>query len=280
MLCVLLIFTALTPSCSSFCHGGAVKLGLRDIDLLIDRISFSNRKNCGKRRPLRRGDQYDWSSPKLFTPTPRRDRLAAAAQSLGRTETSFSVDHRIAKALSHPLRAEILTILHKRVASPNQLSQELGEGLSQVSYHVKVLKDFDCIELVKTEPRRGAVEHFYRAIAAPFLSDEDFGALPTSARQDLTLVSMQMINRDVVEAVGAGTFNSREDRHFSRTALVIDEQGWKDLAFILEDALDRVLAVQTESSLRLAKSQGEEIHTKVDILHFESPAPGHKDKGE
>ena len=55
------------------------------------------------------------------------------------------------------------------MASPNELSKELEEGLSQVSYHVKVLKDFECIEMVKTEPRRGAVEHYYRATSRAFL---------------------------------------------------------------------------------------------------------------
>jgi DNA-binding transcriptional ArsR family regulator len=182
----------------------------------------------------------------------------------------------MAKALSHPLRVRILTILHKRVASPNQMAQELGEGLSQVSYHVKVLKEFDCIELVRTEPRRGAVEHFYRAISAPFLTDNDFEELPESARRDLSVVSVQMIIQDVMEALDAGTFNVRSDRHFSRTALVVDEQGWEDLASLLAGTLDRVLEIQLESSSRLAKSGEEEIHAKVDMLHFESPGPSER----
>ncbi len=190
-----------------------------------------------------------------------------------KTKTQSGVSLRMAKALSHPLRVQILTILHKRVASPNQIAQELGEGLSQVSYHVKVLKEFNCIELVDTKPRRGAVEHFYRAIAAPFLTDSDFKSLSPEARQDLSVVSVQMIVRDAVEALEAGTFDSRADRHFSRTALVVDEQGWKDVASLLADTLDRVLEIQVESSMRLAKSAGKEIHAKVDMLHFESPAP-------
>ena len=49
------------------------------------------------------------------------------------------VDPRVAKALSHPLRAHVLTILNERVASPNQMSEELGEPLGNVSYHVKAL---------------------------------------------------------------------------------------------------------------------------------------------
>ena len=85
-----------------------------------------------------------------------------------RKEQGSGVDQRLVKALAHPLRVEILTILNERMASPNELSKELDEGLSQVSYHVKVLKDFECIEMVKTEPRRGAVEHYYRATSSGF----------------------------------------------------------------------------------------------------------------
>jgi hypothetical protein len=47
------------------------------------------------------------------------------------------------------------------VASPSELPDALGEPLGNVSYHVRILRELDCIELVRTEPRRGALEHFY-----------------------------------------------------------------------------------------------------------------------
>jgi|GEM_PF-3151758 Bacterial regulatory protein, arsR family. len=72
---------------------------------------------------------------------------------------------RMAKAESNPVRFAILNILRQRVASPTELSKELGVSMSLASNHVKVLKEYDCIELVKTKPRRGALEHFYRAKA-------------------------------------------------------------------------------------------------------------------
>lgn len=68
----------------------------------------------------------------------------------------------LAKAMAHPLRVQILTKLQQGISSPNRLAQELKEPLGNVSYHVKTLLEYDCVELVKTEPRRGAVEHFYK----------------------------------------------------------------------------------------------------------------------
>jgi DNA-binding transcriptional ArsR family regulator len=73
------------------------------------------------------------------------------------------IDLRLVKALTHDLRVQILEILNERIASPKELAAELGEGLPQVSYHVNVLREYDCIELVSTAPRRGATEHYYRA---------------------------------------------------------------------------------------------------------------------
>jgi DNA-binding transcriptional ArsR family regulator len=71
-----------------------------------------------------------------------------------------------AKAYSHPLRARILRLLGEGVRSPGDLAVELGKPLGVVSYHVRMLRDYGMVELVRTEPRRGALQHFYRATDA------------------------------------------------------------------------------------------------------------------
>ncbi len=81
---------------------------------------------------------------------------------------------RLATELLHPKQRAIVNYLriHKQ-GSPNEMSKALGEGLSQISYHVKVLFDAEnkekpsLLKLVGTEPRRGAVEHFYALRAKP-----------------------------------------------------------------------------------------------------------------
>jgi hypothetical protein len=67
---------------------------------------------------------------------------------------------------THPLQLWILHVLETElaIASPNKLSELGDHPLGNVSYHVKELVKTGMVELVKTEPRRGAVEHFYRAI--------------------------------------------------------------------------------------------------------------------
>ena len=181
------------------------------------------------------------------------------------------ITQQLAKALAHPLRVRILSSLHKGISSPNQLAQELGEPLGNVSYHVKTLLEYDCVELVKTEPRRGAVEHFYRATDRAFLSDSDWAKIPASARKGISGSILESIGQSATEAMAEGTIESRKDSHLSDTPLVLDEKGWKDLNKVLADAVKSAGAIQKEAAGRLGKD-GEGVSTKLAIMHFEVPA--------
>jgi DNA-binding transcriptional ArsR family regulator len=182
------------------------------------------------------------------------------------------ITQQLAKALAHPLRMRILSSLHRGISSPNQLSQELDEPLGNVSYHVKTLLEFDCIELVKTEPRRGAVEHFYRATERTFFSDEDWAKVPASARKGIVGVILETIGEDATRALIEGTIENRNDSHITRTPLVLDEQAWKDLNTVLADTLERANTIQQEAAARLNKSKDESINTKLVMMHFETPS--------
>jgi len=185
--------------------------------------------------------------------------------------SKVAVDQRLVKALAHPMRVQILIILNERMASPNELSKELDEGLSQVSYHVKVLKDFECIEMVKTEPRRGAVEHYYRATARAFLTDQDWQKLPDSIKPGMSASFVKMLMDDVVGALQGGTFDARDDRHISWTPGPVDDQGWDETVNLINETLDKVIAIQTQSAARLAKADAEGIPSSVALLHFQGP---------
>jgi hypothetical protein len=67
--------------------------------------------------------------------------------------------------LRHPLRRELLRLYVKEAdrLSPKQLSDFTKKNLYLVGYHVRTLAEHGAVELVAEEPRRGAVEHFYRA---------------------------------------------------------------------------------------------------------------------
>jgi DNA-binding transcriptional ArsR family regulator len=185
-------------------------------------------------------------------------------------EQAGLVDERLAKALSHPMRAHILAILNERVASPNEIAKIIDERLPNVSYHVRALHELECIELVRTAQRRGAIEHYYRAVKRPFFSDRDWKRLPQSARQAISDVALQVIWEDVSTAIEEDTFDRRADRHLSHMPLVLDEKGWSELSRAAKDLLDQAERIAAQSTKRLAKSDGEEISARLVLMAFEA----------
>ena len=98
------------------------------------------------------------------------------------------------------------SMLDGRIASPNELARELELPLGRVSYHIRLLNDLGAIELVRTEPRRGALEHFYRAVTTVWFSEGDWAKLPRSARRGILGQNLQQIFTDVTAAADSGGF--------------------------------------------------------------------------
>lgn len=70
---------------------------------------------------------------------------------------------RIGATLIHPTAKLVLEQLADGTeVSASMVSKKFGEPLASVSYHVKMLRKRGWIEETRTEPRRGAVEHFYK----------------------------------------------------------------------------------------------------------------------
>jgi DNA-binding transcriptional ArsR family regulator len=182
----------------------------------------------------------------------------------------------MAKALAHPLRVQLLTALNDGVASPNELAKKLNEPLTNVSYHVRMLHDLGCIELVDTAPRRGALEHYYRAIVRPFFADRDWKKLPKNTRGSISDMALSLVWDDTVEAIKTGIFDEREDRHLSRSPLCVDEQGWKDMNDLLSETLDRAMQIQADSAGRVAKGGGDNFSATVVMMSYPTPKSAKK----
>src|SRR4051794_7535192 len=149
---------------------------------------------------------------------------------------------RIAKALAHPLRARILQRLGERVASPGDLAAELGAPLGVVSYHVRMLRDYDCVELVRTEPRRGALQHFYRATARPSFDETQWRTLPSGLRKELSGETIQDLVDDLAAASDAGRLEDPEVI-VPRTPFEFDERGFKKLNRLLSRTLEQAATI-------------------------------------
>ncbi len=181
------------------------------------------------------------------------------------------VDVRLARALSHPLRQRILAALGARVASPSDLADELGEPLGDVAYHVKRLVEHDCVELVRTERRRGAVKHFYTARRWLGVADPEWQALPVAERQDLSRRLVDQLVLDVRTAEVAGRL-AEAGVHLSRTPLALDAQGVAELNRLLADLVERALRIQADSEARGFGDEGPRpVRRELGLLHFGAP---------
>jgi DNA-binding transcriptional ArsR family regulator len=88
-------------------------------------------------------------------------------------------------ALAHPIRLSIMGAALDEF-SPKRIAETFdGVSLQLISYHVRILRDAGLLELSRTEPRRGALEHFYRASPDAAQRLSSIGATLTSLGDEL-----------------------------------------------------------------------------------------------
>ncbi len=181
-------------------------------------------------------------------------------------------DPALAKALAHPLRTRILAALENRTASPSELAEELDASLGVLSYHVRRLTALGFLKLVKRVPRRGAVEHYYTAVARPRITDEAWGATPAIVKEATLRAALDQIGGIVRGAAASGGFDPPE-AHLSRAPVVVDREGWLALAGELQALMGRVQQIEVESRARLELSDhaGERAATVV-LMLFGTPS--------
>jgi DNA-binding transcriptional ArsR family regulator len=184
-------------------------------------------------------------------------------------------DPRIIKALTHPLRIQILAALDERTASPSELADELGAPLGNVSYHVRQLAGLGLIKLVKRTPRRGAIEHHYKAVGRPQMADDAWANTSATVKDAVVGAALGDLGNAVTAAAAAGGF-SRPDVHLTRTQVKVDAKGWKDLDKELNATLARVQRISDESAKRLAKAgqDGEQAATVAMMLFADGDGSG------
>lgn len=182
-------------------------------------------------------------------------------------------DAAVVKALAHPLRVRILSVLEHRDASPRELARELGAPLANVSYHVTQLRRLRLISLERETRRRGAVEHHYRLEVRPSISDEGWAAAPSMVKEALSQAAIGQIGREVETAARDGAFE-RADIHLSRLPVTVDEAGFRALALEAERFVAKVQQIEEASAKRQARGGQESIHGRVVLMLFQSPADG------
>lgn len=188
-------------------------------------------------------------APELLPPDPADVKKADAAT-------------RRLRAGWNPMQLRALTILTERIASPKEIAVELGLTKARagtVSHHVRELEAAGFVEEVRAEPRRGALEHYFKAVERPIVTAEEAAKWTQEQREEFTRYIISCIARDFGLAIEHRTLDADEHirRHVTRTPLLLDGQGFSDLLSAYMQLFDRAFEIQAESDQRRAKS-GEE----------------------
>lgn len=212
-----------------------------------------------------------------------KGKAATKAKAAGKKKAAKPplIDHLLMKALAHEDRVRCLAILNERIASPNEMSEELEEGLSQISYHVKVLREYGMIELEDTAPRRGAIEHFYRATHRALIPADTWKDLPAQMQRGISGDILRNFFDDVSASREAEIFD-HADSHLSWTPMILDKKGFKQLDRLMGETLEGVFDIQAEAVERMkeeGKKEEEGISATVALASFlsaRSPKDGKK----
>jgi len=178
------------------------------------------------------------------------------------------LDATIAKALSHPLRVEVLELLEREEASPAGLTRQMdGVALGLVAYHVEVLEGCGLIELVGTRPRRGAVEHFYRARPAGAIELE---GVPKGLRGNVTATTLQRFVDAAVAALEQGGIGGREDSVLSSMTIHVDRAGHRQAVELGQAMIGELQRIHDESHERATAGSGPLTQLIFGIAGFEA----------
>jgi hypothetical protein len=95
---------------------------------------------------------------------------------------------------------------------------------------------------------RGSTEHFYKAVTRAWWSAEAWASLDPKVKSVATAWTLDHLMKDAGVALNAGTFDARDERHLSRSPIVLGERGWKRVNEICAEALEAILEESSASS--------------------------------
>jgi AcrR family transcriptional regulator len=190
------------------------------------------------------------------------DAACAAASGDGRRRRS-----RAAGPSDRYLASQILAILGNRTATVRQIAVELKAAADAVQKTIDELLKED-LAIVVAEGGDG--ETVYRT-EKHWVKPVEWEQMSLPERQLLSRQVEELISGDIDLALDTGTFDVRIDRHMSRTPLLVDERGWRELTKIHTKAFRASLAVRVEAMERLRESGAVPIDVRSVQLLFEVP---------
>jgi DNA-binding transcriptional ArsR family regulator len=170
------------------------------------------------------------------------------------------------RALAHPVRVRILSLLTGHAMSSAELARELGMKHAAVSYHVRQLDRAGFLEVAETRTVRGGHERRYR-----YRADSGGRGGGHWRGEDSQLV-VRAVTGELIRRLAEGPSHWRA---FADAELWVDPAVW-------EDVRERVRTAMTDlhSAARPPRSAGS-VHVSATAMLFEvnAEAPGPAPEG-
>jgi DNA-binding transcriptional ArsR family regulator len=135
------------------------------------------------------------------------------------------------KAIGHPLRTTILSLLHERAATVGELAVALARPKSTTAHHVRVLTDAGLVQVVRTRRVRAIDERFYGRTARMFYIAGEGGTEGDGLPRDFN-------DFEVAARESAGAHRDGKLWGFIRHARISEAQAsefWERIAEVVEE---------------------------------------------
>lgn len=169
-----------------------------------------------------------------------------------------------------PEKVELLQALKGDPANSVELASRLDATPERISTVFEELQAVGLVELLEETAAAAPVDRAYRSRLRR-LGDEEWEGMSLAERQEISRQIGYLALGELGQSVRSGAFDRRPDRHLSRTTVRVDEQGWRELLDLHDQALDATLEVVEKSAERLAQSGDEGIDGRSMQVLFEMP---------
>jgi hypothetical protein len=105
-----------------------------------------------------------------------------------------------------------------------------------------------------------------------FIGHQDWRRTPLPLRGRITSAAVQTFVEKAAGAIEAGTIDSRDDTTLNWMPISVDDDGWREVAEIMDKTLEQLVAIHKRSSKRLAGDEG--IPMIVGLAGFEASRRG------
>jgi hypothetical protein len=196
------------------------------------------------------------------------DHMATKAQRRQATQSRI-------KALSHPLRAEAFRLIRvDGPISPSAIARNLEADTKDVSYHVRKLREFRCVEQVSARVTRGTVEHFYIATEQHMIDTEEWDELVESEPQMAEVLTddfVQSIVDDYSASRRASIVGLDSEFFIVRHPGTVDPEGVQEVLEASEQYEKAIEEIMVRSAQRQGEVGSDAVPVSASIVFFKMP---------